>query len=101
VIETSDNNFAALTLAELESAHPGQLVKERRGGGFWGLKGQAEYRSASRVRPQTRNGREFHDYVEKLLAAQPRTLAGYEARTAALEELCRQTDELERQGWRA
>jgi hypothetical protein len=41
----------------------------------------AEYRSASRVRPPS-------------MFAFPRTVAGYAARTAALEELCRQTDEL-------
>jgi hypothetical protein len=49
-----------------------------------------------RRQPQTRTGFEFHRYVEQLLAAQPRTVTGYRARLAAVEELVRQTDALAR-----
>jgi hypothetical protein len=76
--------------------HPaGQLVNERRdSGSMLALSGKPlpEYRTARQARRrQTRTGAEFHRYVEELLRAQPRTVTGYRARLAALEELVRQT----------
>jgi hypothetical protein len=85
-----------LTFSELQALPSGQLIHERRGGGPITSVGNrrlvVEQRSSGRTRPQTRNMREFYGYVETLLASTPRTVTGYRARLAALEELCPQTD---------
>jgi hypothetical protein len=87
-----------LTFEELQALPPGELVRERRGGGAITSVGNrrlvVEQRSESRTRPQTRNMREFYAHVEQLLQSSPRTVTGYRSRLAAIEELCRQTDEL-------
>ena len=81
----------------LQAQPAGQLVEERRGGGFLtSLGGRmiSEHRTATqaRQRPRPRNRAELNAYVRELLACQPRTPTGYRARLAAIEELCRQAD---------
>jgi hypothetical protein len=85
----------AVSLEQLQNTPPGQLIHERRGEGFITAVGSrtiVEYRTTSRARPRIRTGAEFNQYVKELLASQPRSVTGYRARLAAIQELVRQTD---------
>jgi hypothetical protein len=75
----------------LQAQPEGQLINERRPGGSGRM--LTEQRTVTRTR-RTRNRAEFNAFVQELLECQPRTVSGYQARLAALEELVRQTDAL-------
>jgi hypothetical protein len=87
-----------LTFEELQALPAGRLINERRAGGPITSVGNrrllVEQRSQSRAHRRPRNMRQFYDGIEELLASLPKTPTGYRSRLAALEELCRQTDEL-------
>jgi hypothetical protein len=73
---------------ELMNTKPGQLIYERRGGGpITSVGNQLVVEQRSLDRAHIRSWPEFNRYVEQLLASQPKTLTGYQARLALIEEL--------------